>query len=96
MLWAQRLRGGYDEAAAIAFLRGYRDGGGIVDRDDPAALGAAPAALVGWVLDNIEMAIARPTDAQDELAAALIQALLWMPAVAAARQIAFARFLAEL
>ncbi len=67
--------------------------GGILDADDPSVLTAAPAALVPWVMENLELAVARRSDRQDELAAALVDALLAMPETAATRQAVLARCL---
>ncbi|MFN2505544.1 MAG: phosphotransferase family protein, partial [Acidimicrobiales bacterium] len=59
---------GSDDVAVSAFLRGYLDGGGVLDREDPSVLAAAPAALLPWVLTNLELALARPSPRQSELA----------------------------
>lgn len=94
--WAERPGGRYDEAVLGAFLRGYLDGGGVIDEDDHSVLAAAPAALVPWVIENLEMAIETPDDEQDRLATALVAALLAMPEAARERQAVFSRCLARL
>ncbi len=52
-----RRRGAPLSAAGI--LRGYLEGGGSLS--SPAVVSAAPAALVSWVVENLEMAIEAPT-----------------------------------
>jgi Ser/Thr protein kinase RdoA (MazF antagonist) len=84
--WAERRSGDCDEEVLLAFLLGYLDGGGTLGGDDPAVVSAAPAALVPWVVQNLEMAIDTPSDDQDRLAAVLVQALLAMPETAKRRQ----------
>ncbi|MFN2504163.1 MAG: hypothetical protein ABR540_08030, partial [Acidimicrobiales bacterium] len=74
----------------------YLDGGGVLDREDPSVLAAAPAALLPWVLTNLELALARPSPRQSELATSLIEGLLAMPETAAARQTVLARCLDRL
>lgn len=96
VLWASRADGAHDDDAVVAFLSGYLDGGGVLDRDDPAVFSAAPAALLPWVMLNLELAVARPSDRQDELAAALVDALLAMPGTVANRQALLARCLDRL
>ena len=86
VLWAQRGHGRYDPESVIAFLRGYLDGGGTLEVDDPIALQCASAALVPWVVQNIGMALDRPTPQQDVLTGLLINALLAMPRTIAVRQ----------
>lgn len=93
LLWAQRDGGRYDPDAVVAFLRGYVEGGGTVEADDPAALGCAPAALAPWVAQNIEMAVDRPTSQQDLLAGLLVDALVAMPRTVAIRQVLLAECL---
>ncbi|HEV2069188.1 MAG TPA: hypothetical protein VGR26_05300, partial [Acidimicrobiales bacterium] len=93
VLWGSRVDGAYDDDRVVAFLLGYLDGGGVLDADDPSVLSAAPAALAPWVMENLELAVARPSDRQDELAAALVDALLAMPETAATRQAVLARCL---
>ena len=93
VLWGSRVDGAYDDDRVVAFLRGYLDGGGVLDADDPSVLSAAPAALAPWVIENLELAVARPSDRQEELAAALVDALLAMPETAATRQAVLARCL---
>jgi hypothetical protein len=44
-------------------------------------------------MENLELAVARRSDRQDELAAALVDALLAMPETAATRQAVLARCL---
>jgi hypothetical protein len=85
--WAERAGGFYEEEAVVAFLRGYREGGGEIDDEDPSVLAAAAPALVPWVLQNVELAVEQPgNDVQDALAGALVDALLCMPTTVAARQ----------
>lgn len=85
--WAERGGGFYEDEAVVAFLRGYRDGGGEIDDEDPSVLAAAAPALVPWVLQNVELAIEMPGNAtQHRLAGALVDALLSMPKRVAARQ----------
>lgn len=86
VLWAQRDHGRYDAEAVLAFLRGYLDGGGTVEADDPSALGCASAALAPWVRQNIELALDRPSDKQDLLTGLLIGALQAMPRTTEVRQ----------
>jgi hypothetical protein len=50
-----------------------------VETDDPSALGSAAVALAPWVVQNIQMALDRPTPDQDELTGHLINALAAMP-----------------
>ena len=94
--WAERPNRQYDERVLEAFLLGYLDGGGILGRDDAAVVSAAPAALVAWVVQNVEMAIEAPSDDQDCLAAVLIEALLEMPETVTRRQEALDRCLSRL
>ncbi len=85
--WAERAGGFYEEEAVVAFLHGYREGGGEIDDEDPSVLAAAAPALVPWVLQNVELAIEQPgNDVQDGLAGALVDALLRIPTTVAARQ----------
>ena len=93
VLWGSRIGGGYDDDRVVAFLQGYLDGDGVLDAEDPSTLSAAPAALVPWVMENLELAVARPSDRQHELAAALVDALLAMPENAVTRQTVLARCL---
>lgn len=94
--WAERSRGSHDKAAIQSFLKGYLDGGGALEPDDPSALAAGPAALVPWVLQNLEMAVEQPSELQDFLAHALVGALLSMPSQVAAKQALLADCLATL
>ncbi len=94
--WAERPNRQYDERVLEAFLLGYLDGGGIVGRDDGAVVSAAPAALVPWVVQNVEMAIEAPSGNQDCLAATLIEAILEMPETVTRRQEALDRCLSRL
>ncbi len=94
--WAERPGRRYDEGVLTAFLLGYLDGGGILSRDDPAIVSAAPAALVPWVVQNLEMAIEARSDDQDRLAAVLIEGLLAMPETVTQRQEALVRCLSRL
>jgi Ser/Thr protein kinase RdoA (MazF antagonist) len=91
--WAGRHGGSYDETAVGAFVRGYRDGGGTWDAADPDVLSAAPARFLPWVVENIEMAVNRPSDAQDEVTAILIDVALTAPREASARTAVLARCL---
>lgn len=86
LLWAQRAHGRYDLDALLAFLRGYLDGGGRLELDDPSALDCAARTLAPWVAQNVEMAVDRPTPKQDVLAGLLVNALLAMPRTIAIRQ----------
>jgi len=74
-LWAQRRDGGLDGDVAVAFLRGYRDGGGRVDRHDPDALLLWLSGLAWWTERNVQIAIAQPSEHHDQLAAGLVDAL---------------------
>jgi Ser/Thr protein kinase RdoA (MazF antagonist) len=94
--WAERPGGRYDEGVLRAFLQGYLDAGGVLDRDDPAVVAAAPAALVPWVVQNLEMALETPSDEQDRLAGALLDALLAMPHTVRERQAELVRCLSRL
>jgi len=94
--WAERPGGRYDHNVLRAFLRGYLQGGGSLSRDDPAVVAAAPAALVPWVVENLEMAIEAPSKEQDALATVLIDALLAMPETVIQRQAELVRVLATL
>lgn len=94
--WAERPDDSYDEAAIQSFLRGYLDGGGVLESDDPLVLVAAPAALVPWVLQNLEMAVDQPSELQDSLAHALVGALLSMPSKVRFKQGLLADCLARL
>lgn len=96
VLWAQRGHGRYDAEAVLAFLRGYLEGGGVVDADDPSALGYAAAALAPWVRQNVEMALDRPSRKQDLLAGLLIDVLKAMPRTIERRQRLLADCLARL
>ncbi len=96
VLWAQREHGRYDDEAVLAFIRGYVDGGGVVDADDPSALGCGSAALAPWVRQNVEMALNRPSREQDVLAGLLIGALKAMPRTTQLRQRLLADCLARL
>ena len=96
VLWGERGDGQYEDSVIQAFLRGYRDAGGVLDEEDAAALSAAPAALVPWVLQNVELAIAQPSEDQDALTGVLVEALLAMPQTVVTRQAALARCLARL
>ena len=94
--WAGRRDGEFDHTALAAFVRGYRDGGSQFDADDPDVLGSAPAALLPWVVQNLEMAVNRPTAEQDELADVMVAALVRTATRGdiAARQAALAKALA--
>jgi hypothetical protein len=94
--WAERAGGRYDESVLSAFLRGYLDGGGELDEGDSSVLTAAPAALVPWVLENLELAVEAPSEEQDLLAAALVAALLARPETARRREEVFSRCFARL
>ncbi len=93
--WGARHDGSYDEEAVVAFLRGYLDGGGELEADDPSVLAAGAAALTPWVLQNVELAIDGRSEAQDCLAAVLVDALLDMPRKVGTRQAVLARCLSR-
>ena len=94
--WASRVGGGYDENAVVAFLRGYLDGGGVLERDDPAVLSATQVALLPWVTENVELALARPSRRQNALAAELVEALITVPDRVTLRQELLTRCLNKL
>ena len=54
VLWAYTADGAYDIDTAVAFLRGYCDAGGTVDRDDPAALPCGFAVSFGGLSRTCE------------------------------------------
>ncbi len=91
--WAGRHGGSYDETAVRAFIQGYRDGGGAWDASDPDVLSEAPARFLPWVVENIEMAVNRPSPAQDEVTAILIEVALTAGREVPARQAVLARCL---
>lgn len=74
--WAHTDTGQRDLDTAVAFLRGYCDGGGVVDRADPDSLGARLSGLVWWAEQNVRLAIRGIGDQQDELAMLLVKAVI--------------------
>jgi thiamine kinase-like enzyme len=78
-LWAGRPDGHYDLDAAVAFLDGYQDVGGVVTRDDPDTLEFLLDNVAGWTKKNVMWAITRPSVEQDRNAGYLIGALLATP-----------------
>ena len=56
-------------------------------------LSAAPARFLPWVVENIEMAVNRPCDEQDEVTAILIEVALNAPREVSARRAVLARCL---
>jgi Ser/Thr protein kinase RdoA (MazF antagonist) len=78
-LWAGRPDGHYDLDAAVAFLDGYQDVGGVVTRDDPDTLEFLLDNVAGWTKKNVMWAITRPSVEQDRNVGYLIGALLATP-----------------
>ena len=78
-LWAARPDGRYDLDAAVAFLDGYQQAGGVVTRDDPDTLEFLLDNVAGWTKKNVMWAITRPSVEQDRNAGYLISALLETP-----------------
>jgi hypothetical protein len=74
-LWAQRHDGLLDRDVAAGFLRGYRDGGGIIEPDDPDSLPLWLSGVTWWTERNVQIAIAKPSQHHDQLAAELVDAL---------------------
>lgn len=94
--WAHTATGRLDRDTAVAFLRGYVDGGGDVDRSDPAALAGKLSGLVWWTEQNVQLAIRGIGDDQDTLAALLVQALIDGPRVVREQQAFLAEAIARL
>lgn len=90
MLWSQKRSNGYDAKRTVAFLRGYRQGGGEIESDDPARLIEWLDGLVWWMHENVEMALLQPSEHQDRLTEQLLVDTLNGPGTVAERQ----RFLA--
>ncbi|MGD9792188.1 MAG: phosphotransferase enzyme family protein [Acidimicrobiia bacterium] len=74
-LWAQRHDGGLDIEVASAFLRGYIDGGGVVDRDDASTLPLWLRDVAWWTDRNVKIAISQPSEHHEHLAALLVKTL---------------------
>lgn len=94
--WAHTESGRLDLDTAVAFLRGYVDGGGDVDRSDPAALAGRLSGLVWWTEQNVRLAIRGIGDDQDKLAALLVQAVIDGPRVVSDQQMFLADAIARL
>jgi hypothetical protein len=60
----------------MAFLRGYRDSGGVVEADDVVELPRWLGSLSWWTERNVPIAIAQPSEHHDELASELVIALV--------------------
>jgi hypothetical protein len=85
-----------DIDVALGFLRGYLDGGGVVECDDVAAL---PLWLIGvtwWTERNVQIAITEPSEHHDQLATLLVDALAQGVATVRRRQLFFNAVLAQL
>jgi Ser/Thr protein kinase RdoA (MazF antagonist) len=86
VLWSHNHAGDLDLDVGVAFLRGYCEGGGAVERDDPDALPSSLGGVIWWAQENTRMAIERCTDEQDSLATLLVGAILDGPRVISERQ----------
>ena len=75
MLWAQRHDGRLDVDIASGLLRGYLDGGGVIEPDDAAALPLWLSAVTWWTERNVQIAISQPSGHHDQLATWLVDAL---------------------
>jgi Ser/Thr protein kinase RdoA (MazF antagonist) len=75
VLWAQRRGGVPAVDVALGFLRGYLDSGGVVERDDAAALPLWLSAVTWWTERNVQIAITEPSEHHDQLATLLVDAL---------------------
>jgi Ser/Thr protein kinase RdoA (MazF antagonist) len=76
VLWAQRHGGGLDTDIATCWLRGYRDGGGVIEPDDATSLPRWLGGVAWWTERNVQIAIAKPSDHHDQLATWLVDALV--------------------
>ena len=74
--WASRDGGRLDLETAVAFLRGYVEGGGAVEPSDTVALGARLSGLLWWTEHNVQLALRGIGDDQDALAALLVEAVI--------------------
>lgn len=86
VLWAQRADGTHDLDVATAFLRSYRDHGGLVSQDDVESLRRWLTGLAWWTERNLQIAVAQPTRRHDELAIHLVRALISGPVTVTTRQ----------
>ena len=75
VLWSRRHDGRFDLDIAVAFLRAYREEGGLVDLSDVDALPRWLTGVAWWTERNVQIALARPSATHDELATHLVSAL---------------------
>jgi Ser/Thr protein kinase RdoA (MazF antagonist) len=75
VLWGSG-HGGYDPERTTAFLRGYLDAGGQLDRSDPAALPEWGWGLLHWTEQNMRLALEQIEPDQNRTAEYLLSALL--------------------
>ncbi len=78
-LWSARVGGRSDLEACTAFLRGYREGGGEIEGDDPDTLDFLVENVENWTKKNVRWAIETRTSEQCEWARLLLAALLETP-----------------
>ena len=78
-LWAARRDGSYELDATVAFLAGYREGGGEISGHEPDTLHGFVDIVEGWTKLNLRWAVESPTPVQDENAGYLVEALLSIP-----------------
>lgn len=69
-----------------AFLRGYREGGGLVESDDAEQLTDWLDGLVWWMHENVEMALQANSVEQHKAAEQLLVDTLRGPETVAERQ----------
>lgn len=77
---------GYDPERTVAFLRGYLDAGGQLDRSDPAALPEWTWGLLRWTEQNLRLALDQIEPNQDTMAEYLLNALLHASSTVRERQ----------
>jgi len=85
-LWSARRNGNYDLDAAVAFLAGYRGGGGDISGDEADTLPRLVDNVESWTKKNVRWAVVSPTETQDVNAELLIQGLLSTPGAVVQRQ----------